>query len=937
MADFFERMSIAPNTSRNVFQLMIRLLFEVLPTALVIFLTLRFVNVSFSGFDTGYEKQALYFNLGMAIAYSLYFFRARFIITFGLLLLTYWIIAFIIGKLPGEFDVFRAMISFRLYATLFIGGWIAGFLLARIRFAYIIISVFLAVVTLIHISGADKIEAGTADGLKAYFLLNALPVVAYILYMLFLAPVLANLVVMDAKRAGKLFFRIILFLAVVLLVFIWQTGKHKKDLQARWEKTQQETPPGDKGQQQPYDEKHGLLERGRRDQPGQKPPEGAQGEDDGEGGYRLKDSMSMSDRMSQADYIMFCSKLKNYFPDGSPKPLYFVYHYLTKYDPARETFTRDTAMPFNDELHVDPASLPMYRMRSDSTVIKNSLATKSRKVIEAEVYMSSNTWKHALLGPGGTFSCQSIPVDSSFGKIFRSAYKIKSYASDLNNAYFVYNPSANPMIEAYQHQRFEELREVENYADADSTLMAYYTQMPTGRLYDSIHALAARITKDAETPVDKVIAVRDFFLQTDKEGNRIFRYTLTTGPPGDPNIPNASMLWNFLFRTHRGYCTYYAGASIFLLRAAGIPCRFTTGFATIDRSDKNKGWYWFYASQAHAWTQVYFPEYGWLDFDMTIGNEDQREAPQPDGTPPLPPPEPWIVIQGKAATEATPAKSLDVTFGKIIFFNEDYQLRKITTLEINASVCRVLYGKKDTTLSAIQPGDSIFVVSYHDAAKQIPIPRPGVDIDRQVGDFPKPLVADEIHIKPKDELKPEEEEKRKKKEKPEDALTWQQILLRTGIAMGSLLLLILLIPSFIFLWLLMRTGVAGTIKKKADRAYRFALFHFHMAGDERGNETPLQYAENKIDPTYNAGFTDFMRRYLRLKYSSPELRQGDAEAIKAFSSNVRPAVRRKRGFFNVISAYFNLARAYRYMHRRPGETDKPAETELFDGLDTKPE
>ena len=59
-----------------------------------------------------------------------------------------------------------------------------------------------------------------------------------------------------------------------------------------------------------------------------------------------------------------------------------------------------------------------------------------------------------------------------------------------------------------------------------------------------------------------------------------------------------------------------------MLRAMGIPTRFTTGFATINRSDKNKGWYWFYASQAHAWTQVYFPGYGWLDFDKCIATPD---------------------------------------------------------------------------------------------------------------------------------------------------------------------------------------------------------------------------------------------------------------------------------------------------------------------------
>src|SRR5689334_24556482 len=62
-----------------------------------------------------------------------------------------------------------------------------------------------------------------------------------------------------------------------------------------------------------------------------------------------------------------------------------------------------------------------------------------------------------------------------------------------------------------------------------------------------------------------------------------------------------------LFRS-KGYCAYYAGATLFMLRSLGIPSRIAVGFLTEDRSDKNKGWYWYYANQAHAWVQVYFPD-----------------------------------------------------------------------------------------------------------------------------------------------------------------------------------------------------------------------------------------------------------------------------------------------------------------------------------------
>src|SRR6185295_17524090 len=165
----------------------------------------------------------------------------------------------------------------------------------------------------------------------------------------------------------------------------------------------------------------------------------------------------------QSDALMFCSKLDSYFPDGTPKPLYFVYHYLTKYDPQQETFIRDVSPPYFDEFDVDPSAVPMYHFRSDSSVISNSLGKKKRNIVTAEIYLSSNTWKHALLGPGGAFYCQTIPVEKDFQKQFNSAYKVKSYASELNNAYFVYNPSASPQLELYQEERHEELRKVSDY------------------------------------------------------------------------------------------------------------------------------------------------------------------------------------------------------------------------------------------------------------------------------------------------------------------------------------------------------------------------------------------------------------------------------------------------------------------------------------------
>ncbi|MBI1769954.1 MAG: transglutaminase domain-containing protein [Bacteroidetes bacterium] len=880
-------------------QLLIRWVLVVMPTIAIGYITLRFLNFSYTSLNTGIVSQTVYFSLGLLLAYSLYYYGARWIVSFIILWLLYLLVERMINRLPGEFDVFYATARFQLYSTLFIFGWVFGFLLVRVRWAYLILFGVLTTVTLVSTSN-------TIDISLSYILLHLSPVVVYGLYMLFLSPLLTERIEIDFKRSGKFFIRVGLFALLILLAFFITerlfTGDLKaveKELAARGAKGKNNQDGSNKDDG--YDDRNGLMDK----------------TDDG---YRLKDTMRVNSKMSQSDKLMFCSRLDNYFPDGSPAPLYFVFHYLTRYDREKESFTRDVNVPSFDEIEVDPAKIPMYYSYIDTSVIRKSMANKLRKVTEAQVYLSENTWKHAVLGPSSVFSVQTIPVEKDFQKTFLSAYKIYSFTSELNNAYFVYNISASPMLEKIQEQRHDELRNVNDYRFVNKKFVDYYTDYPSGGIYDSIAKLALSLRSKASKPVDKVIAVRDFFLKRNENGKRIFRYTLKAGAVDDPNIPSSKMLYDFLFKTHAGYCTYYAGASLFMLRALGVPTRFTTGFATINRSDKNKGWYWFYASQAHAWTQVYFPGYGWLDFDMTIGNEDQQSAPKPDGTPPLPPPEPWLVLNAKAESVSKEKKQLDASFGSLIYFNSPYLLNKTFTRPIDASLCRVLYNKRDTTFAAIKPGDSLIIVSYKDEAKKIPQPVAGVSIESQVEKFPTPIIADEIHIRGKDKEAKKDGKTGKTLKQQEKKMTWQEIGWLAAKISSGIILLLLLFPMLYLAYRLIRVTFAREGTTKADHVYRAALYRLHMAGLERESETPLEYAQAKVDPFLATTFEEFMRTYLRLKYAQGNLRAEDHEIIKRFSSNAGPAIRRKNGLIKTTLNYFNLLRAIRYF-QRPQSTD----------------
>jgi hypothetical protein len=879
-------------------QLMVGWVLVALPTLLIGVVTIRALNFSYTALSTSLFGQSLWFSLGLLGAYTLYYFRARWLVTLILLWVAYSVAEIVISRLPGEFDVFYTTARFQLYSTLFLFGWVFGLLLAKIRWSYILIFGVLVVATLI-------IAADTIDLSLEYLLVKLFPVLAYGLYMYFLSPLLRDRIEVSWKSSGRLALRLAGFLLVILLAFVitdrllrGTVNAVEKELAARGGKGDKDGKGGEgQDKKDDYDDRYGLMDR----------------DDDG---FRLKDTMKVNTRMSQSDRLMFCAKLDNYFDNGDPQPLYFVYHYLTRYDPVKESFTRDINVPSSDEFEVDPAELPMYYSLMDTSIIRKAKGPRLRKIVSAQVYLSADSWKHAVLSPASVFSIQTIPVEKDFQKQFLSAYRTQSYVSELNNAYFVYNVSANPMLEGFQEQRHDELRTIADYRDVDPAFLEYYTRQPTGGIYDSISKLAHSLAPKHVKPVDKVLAVRDFFLRRNENGKRIFRYTLKPGRMDDPNIPSSKMLYDFLFKTHAGYCTYYAGASLFMLRAMGIPARFTTGFATVNRSDKNKGWYWFYASQAHAWTQVYFPEYGWLDFDMTIGNEDQQSAPKPDGTPPLPPPDPWLVLDAKAETIDLQAKRIDATFQSLLYLEKPYFLKSPLTRPVDVSLCRVLLNKVDTTLAVLRPGDSIIVVSYKDEAREIPVLRKGVPIDPQVAAFPVPIIADEIHIRRPEEKKKEEEQKGNSllDEEKKKKVTFEEIAWMAAKGAGVIALTLLFLPLLYLLYRMIRQAFArGT--SRADQVYRAALYRLHMAGLERESETPLEYARRTVDPQLKTGFESFMLTYLRLKYSGQPMRDEDRQTVEAFARTLGPALQKKTGVAGGALNYFNLIRALRYFQK----------------------
>src|SRR5205085_11921652 len=74
-------------------------------------------------------------------------------------------------------------------------------------------------------------------------------------------------------------------------------------------------------------------------------------------------------------------------------------------------------------------------------------------------------------------------------------------------------------------------------------------------------------------------------------------------------------LGDFLFRTRRGHCEFFATAMVVMLRSQGIPARFVTGFLGGEPS-AFEGYYIVRQSNAHAWVEAWTGN-GWQVFDPT--------------------------------------------------------------------------------------------------------------------------------------------------------------------------------------------------------------------------------------------------------------------------------------------------------------------------------
>ncbi|MCP4360076.1 MAG: transglutaminase domain-containing protein [Chloroflexi bacterium] len=131
-----------------------------------------------------------------------------------------------------------------------------------------------------------------------------------------------------------------------------------------------------------------------------------------------------------------------------------------------------------------------------------------------------------------------------------------------------------------------------------------YLQLPDTITPETLE-LAEELTASYDNPFDKAIAARDYLRET-----IVYNDQIEAPPEGmDP-------VHYTLFLSQEGYCNYYASSMAVMLRSQGIPARLVSGYAQGSYDDESYS-YRVRASNAHTWVEVYFPSYGWIQFEPT--------------------------------------------------------------------------------------------------------------------------------------------------------------------------------------------------------------------------------------------------------------------------------------------------------------------------------
>jgi hypothetical protein len=135
------------------------------------------------------------------------------------------------------------------------------------------------------------------------------------------------------------------------------------------------------------------------------------------------------------------------------------------------------------------------------------------------------------------------------------------------------------------------------------------------RIDPQVRSLTNSITNGANSSYDAALDIQRYLT------SNLFSYN--PDPPAPPS--GTDPLAYFLLHSRTGFCQQFATSMAVMARLVGIPSRVAVGF-TAGTQQADGSWL-VTTHDAHAWPELYFPDYGWLPFEPTPRGDGQAVAP----------------------------------------------------------------------------------------------------------------------------------------------------------------------------------------------------------------------------------------------------------------------------------------------------------------------
>jgi transglutaminase-like putative cysteine protease len=253
--------------------------------------------------------------------------------------------------------------------------------------------------------------------------------------------------------------------------------------------------------------------------------------------------------------------------------------------------------------------------------------------LRREVTQTITLWQD--LSPDGTLVAASQPLRANLP--LRAVVSLVTYEEDILGARgrattfaspgdpsVLYSRQALKAGQSYRVYSSLSVADVASLRDAGSSypnwVVPRYLQLPES-LPQRVRLLAEEITQGQDTPYNKAVAVERYL--------RNIPYNDQIAGPG---LAQDGVDY-FLFDAKEGYCDYYASAMVVLLRAVDVPARYVRGYSQGEKGDD--GLYHVREWDGHAWPEVFFPNYGWVEFEPTAGEPVlSRPSSRTDGAAP---------------------------------------------------------------------------------------------------------------------------------------------------------------------------------------------------------------------------------------------------------------------------------------------------------------